>query len=72
MKRAYKLEGKLCGNCAAKIQDKIEKLDGVTKASVNFMTMRFTLEADDDKHAALLDESKKVFEDIEPTCTVKA
>ena len=72
MKRAYKLEGHLCGNCAAKIQDKISALEGVNNASVNFMTMRFTLDTDDDKHASLLDESKKIFDAIEPTCTVKA
>lgn len=72
MKRAYKLEGHLCGNCAAKIQDKISGLAGVNRASVNFMTMRFTLDTQDDKHALLLEESKKIFDAIEPTCTVRA
>lgn len=72
MKRSMKLEGDLCGNCAAKIQDRIAKLDGVDKASVNFMTMRFTLEADDDKFKDLVEESKKIFNIVEPTCTVKA
>lgn len=72
MKRAYKLEGHLCGNCAAKIEDKINKIDGVNKASVNFMMMKFTLDTDDEKHAAILEESKKAFRLIEPTCTVKA
>ena len=74
MKRAYKLEGHLCGHCATKIQDKIAKLEGVNSASVNFMTMRFTLDTEGDKeaHAGLLEASKKIFDDIEPTCTVKA
>ncbi len=72
MKRAFKLEGELCGNCAAKIQDKIAKLDGVNKASVNFMTMRFTLDAEDEKFTGLVEESKRVFDTIEPSCTVKA
>ena len=72
MKRMYKLEGHLCGNCAAKIQDKISKIDGVNKASVNFMTMKYTLDADDDKHAEILEQSKKIFDAIEPSCTIKA
>lgn len=72
MKRAYKLEGELCGNCAAKIQDKVSKLDGVNKASVNFMTMRFTLDAEDDKFEDLLGQAKKIFSIVEPTCTVRA
>lgn len=72
MKRAYKLEGHLCGHCAAKIQDKVASLPGVNKASVNFMTMRFTLDTEDAAHAGLLEESKKIFDAIEPTCTIKA
>ncbi|MGI6033116.1 MAG: heavy-metal-associated domain-containing protein [Coriobacteriales bacterium] len=72
MKRMYKLEGEICGNCAAKIQDKVSKLDGVNKASVNFLTMRFTLDADDDKFAKDLEQSKKIFNAIEPTCSIKA
>ncbi len=72
MKRAYKLQGELCGNCAAKIQDKIARMDGVNAASVNFMTMRFRLDADDARHAEILEASKRVFSDIEPSCTVRA
>ncbi len=72
MKRMYKLEGHLCGNCAAKIQDKISKVDGVNKASVNFMTMKFTLDTVDERHTDILEESKRIFNAIEPTCTVKA
>lgn len=72
MKRAYKLEGHLCGNCAAKIQDKVGRLDGVNSASVNFMTMRFTLDTADEKHTELLEASKRIFDAIEPTCTIKA
>ncbi len=72
MKRAYKLQGELCGNCAAKIQDKISKMNGVNAASVNFMTMRFRLDADDGSYAELLEASKRVFSDVEPSCTVCA
>ena len=70
MKRAMKLEGELCGNCAAKIQDKIAKIDGVNDAKVNFLTMRFTLDADDARWNDIVAESVKVFDAIEPTCKV--
>ena len=72
MKRAMKLEGKLCGNCAGKIQDKILKLDGVNDAKVNFLTMRFTLDADDDVWTQAVEESVRIFNAIEPSCVVKA
>lgn len=72
MKRSMKLEGELCANCAGKIQDKINKLDGVNDAKVNFLTMRFTLDADDARWKDIVDESVKIFDAIEPTCKVNA
>ena len=48
MKKKFKCEID-CANCAAKVQDAILKIDGVKNASVNFMTQKFMLEADDDR-----------------------
>lgn len=70
MKRAMKLDGELCGHCAGKIQDKINKIDGVNDAKVNFMTMRFTLDADEARWNDIVAASIKVFDDIEPGCKV--
>ena len=70
MKRAMKLEGELCGNCANKIQAKISKIDGVNDAKVNFMTMRFTLDADEACWDEIVAKSLKVFDAIEPSCKV--
>ena len=70
MKRAMKLEGELCGNCAAKIQDKISKIDGVNDAKVNFLTMRFTLDADETRWDGIVAQAAKVFDDIEPGCKI--
>ena len=70
MKRAYKLSGEICANCAAKIQDKISKIDGVNDVSVNAMTLKFRLDADDDKYQDILDQSVKIFDAIEPDCEV--
>lgn len=70
MRKAYKLDGDICANCAGKIQDKIAKLDGVNKASVNAMTLKFTLDAEDSRFQDVLDESLKIFDKIEPDCEV--
>ena len=51
MKKTYKIEVD-CANCAAKIENAINKLEGVEKAAVNFLTQKLTLEAADS--AALL------------------
>ena len=70
MRKIMKLEGEICANCAAKIQDKINQLEGVNDAKVNFMFQKFTLDAADDRFDDILDKSVKIFGDIEPDCTV--
>ena len=70
MKKTFKLSGELCGNCAAKIQDQIGKLDGVNDAKVNFMLLKFTLDAEDARFDEALAESVRIFDKIEPDCEV--
>lgn len=72
MRKVYKLDGDICANCAGKIQAAIEKLDGVNKVSVNAMTLKFTLDAEDDAFDGLLKRSISIFDDIEPDCEVLA
>ena len=47
MKKQFKLDEIDCANCARELQDELAKLDGVKSVSVNFMTQKLTLEADD-------------------------
>lgn len=70
MRKVYKLDGEICANCAGKIQVAIEKLPGVKKASVNAMTYKFTLDAEDDAFDSALQKSLRIFGDIEPDCEV--
>lgn len=70
MRKSFKLEDLGCVNCAAKMQDKISALPGVEKASVNFMTQKFTLVADDDKFEDLVNKSQKIMTSYEKDCTI--
>ena len=70
MRKSFKLEDLGCANCAAKMQDKISALPGVEKASVNFMTQKFTLVADDDKFEDLVNKSQKIMTSYEKDCTI--
>ena len=47
MKKVFKLEDLDCANCAAKMEAALQKLDGVNAVSVNFLTQKLTLEAED-------------------------
>ena len=46
MKKTYRIEVD-CANCAARIETALGKLEGVERASVNFLTQKLTLEAED-------------------------
>ena len=70
MRKTYKLQNLCCANCAAKIEDNVSKLKGVTNAKVNFMLQRFTLEADDDAFDSALTQSLAIFKKIEPDVVV--
>ena len=52
MKKTYKIEVD-CANCAAKVETAVGKLDGVNKATVNFLTQKLTVETDGDPDALL-------------------
>jgi len=66
MKKTYKIKGIDCPNCAAKLERKISKLEGVNKASVSFTTQRMSIEADEDRIDALMEEAVKVMKEMEP------
>lgn len=59
MKKTFKLIDLDCANCAAKMEDAIKKIDGVTNASVSFMTQKMTIEADDARFDDVVKEAVK-------------
>ena len=70
MKKVFRMEDLDCANCARKMEDGVKKLDGVKDAKVNFIMQKFTLEADDDKFDAVLQEAVKFCKKIEPDCRI--
>lgn len=70
MKKTYKLEDLDCANCAAKMERAIKKLDGVTDASVSFLTQKLTVETDRDSLDGIMEEVVRVCRRVEPDCVV--
>ena len=70
MKKTFKLIDLDCANCAAKMEAAIKKLDGVTDATVSFMTQKMTIEGDDARFDAIVKEAVKVCKKVEPDCEV--
>ena len=71
MKKTWKLDGLDCANCAAKMEDAINKLDGVTAATVSFLQQKLTIEAEDTRFDEIMDQVVKVCKRIEPDCVIE-
>lgn len=71
MKKVFRLEGLDCANCAAKIENALRKLSGVRSASVNLMTTKMTIEADDDKIEDIVIAAADIVKRVEPDVVVK-
>ena len=69
MNKTYKIEVD-CANCAAKMEDGIKKIDGVTSASVSFMTQKLVIEADDARFDEIMKEVVAVCAKVEPDCKI--
>ena len=66
MKKKFKLQDLDCANCAAKMEEAIKKIDGVNDAAMSFMTQKLTIDADDERFDAIMDEVVKVCAKVEP------
>ena len=70
MKKVYKLENLDCANCAAKMERAINKIDGVEAASVNFLTQRLAVEAEESRFAEIMEAVVKACRRVEPDCKI--
>ena len=70
MKKHFKLIDLDCANCAAKMEAAIKKVDGVHDATVSFMTQKLTVDADDARFDAIVEECARVCRKIEPDCEI--
>ena len=70
MKKKFKMEDLDCANCAAKMETLIRKIPGVRDASMNFMTQKLTLDADDERFDAILAEAQKCCDRVGKGCRI--
>lgn len=70
MKKTFRMIDLDCANCAAKMERAIRNIDGVTSATVSFMTQKLTLEADDARFDQIVKEAVKACKKVEPDCEI--
>ena len=71
MRKTYKLTDLDCAHCAAKMEAAIQKIDGVTEASVSFLTQKLTIEAEDGRFEEIMKQVVKACKKVEPDCVIK-
>ena len=71
MKKSFKLADLDCANCAAKIENALNKMEGIDHATVSFLTQRMTLEASDEQFPEIVEQAKALIKKLEPDVTVK-
>ena len=71
MKIKAKLHDLCCANCAAKIEEKIAKLDGVESVTVNFLTEKMILVCDEAAVDGIKAQAEKIIHKIEPEVEIE-
>ena len=71
MKKIYLLENLDCANCAAKMEDAVGKIDGVESVSINFLTQKMVLRADENLIEDIFAQAEKAMKKIEPDVQIK-
>lgn len=61
MKKTYKIDVD-CANCANKMEEAAQKTEGIKSASVNFMTLKMSVEFEEGS------EPKSVMEQVRKNC----
>lgn len=70
MKKTYKIEVD-CANCANKMEDAAKKTNGVMNATVNFMTLKMSVEFEEGADPkAVMQEVLKNCKKVESDCEI--
>ena len=70
MKKTYKIDVD-CANCANKMEDAARKTNGVKNATVNFMTLKMSVEFEDGQDpTAVMQEVRANCKKVEDDCEV--
>lgn len=72
MRKTFKLQNLECANCAAKMESDINKIEGVEKATISFMTQKLAITADVDDAGmeAIVDQAQSICSKYEPDCVI--
>ncbi|SHJ68887.1 cation transporter [Parasporobacterium paucivorans] len=71
MEKIYRIENLGCANCAAKMERAIGKIPGVHSVTINFMTQKMILDAEEDKLPRITETAAEKIRKIERQAVLK-
>ncbi|MCD7774105.1 MAG: cation transporter [Clostridiales bacterium] len=71
MVKKVKLHDLCCANCAAKIEDKVSKVSGVSSVTVNFLAEKMIMDVEEDKLSEIQASVEKIVHKIEPDVVIE-
>lgn len=71
MRKNYILEDLDCANCAARIEEDVQNIEGVIECSVSFVTEKMIVEIEQEQEKEVEKKIKKIVKKIEPDITLK-
>lgn len=72
MRKQYKMNDLDCASCAAKMEEAIRKIPGVNEATVNFMTQKLTIDADESRLGEIIKQAAAACRKVDRNCTIEA
>ena len=70
MEKAFRIDGIDCANCAAKIENAVQEIEGVISASVSLMSGKLVLEAEEERFEEILDAAEKLIAKVDSDVTL--
>lgn len=70
MKKIWTIKNLDCATCAAKLEEGVQKIEGVKSVHVSFLTQKMTAEIIEEKEKEVIDAIRKTCKKIEPDCEI--
>lgn len=70
MTKIFRLKDLDCVNCAAKMENCLKKINAINRVSVNYLTQKMMIEANDAEFENVMQQVIKICKKIEPDCKI--
>ena len=71
MEKSFKLIGLDCANCAAQLENAIQKIEGIESASISFMTGKLVVKCTENMSEDIIKKIKKMIKKEEPDVEIE-